>query len=70
MFAQIGDVLPQFRDYERLFGNHERLVHRLSVVYEDILKFCTEVKAVFKKSRHSTGTAINICWSQIAAYSQ
>lgn len=74
MFERIGDVLPQFRIYERLFSNHERLVQALSVVYVDILKFCTDAKAVFRKGRRSTGmhgtflwsrfNCFNICWRQ------
>lgn len=55
MFERIGDVLPQFRVYDRLFSNQERLVQALSVVYVDILKFCTNAKAVFRKGRRSAG---------------
>ncbi|SLM35735.1 P-loop containing nucleoside triphosphate hydrolase [Lasallia pustulata] len=60
MFERIGDVLPQFRIYERLFSNHERLVQALSVVYVDILKFCTDAKAVFRKGRRSTVVNLNV----------
>ncbi|KAL9113656.1 MAG: hypothetical protein Q9187_007585 [Circinaria calcarea] len=51
MFVRIGDVLPQFREYEKLFPSHERLVQALSKVYLDILEFCTDAKAVFRKGK-------------------
>ncbi|KAI9737419.1 MAG: hypothetical protein M1834_009573 [Cirrosporium novae-zelandiae] len=52
MFVQIGDVLPRFREYERLFPAHERLVQSLSAVHLDILIFCIETKATFRKGRN------------------
>lgn len=51
MFARIGDVLPRFRVYEKLFPGHEQLVQSLSIVYLDIIKFCTDAKAVFRQGR-------------------
>jgi len=51
MFKTIGDVLPRFRTYEKLFGTHERLTQELSVAYLIILKFCTKAKAVFRKAK-------------------
>jgi len=51
MFKTIGDVLPRFRTYEKLFGTHERLAQELSVAYLIILKFCTKAKAVFRKAK-------------------
>lgn len=51
MFARIGDVLPRFRVYEKLFPGHEQLVQSLSIVYVDIIKFCTDAKAVFRQGR-------------------
>ena len=53
MFARIGDVLPRFRTYERLFSNHERLVEALSVAYLDIIMFCTNAKAVFRHGQRA-----------------
>ncbi|KAL8778333.1 MAG: hypothetical protein Q9213_007463 [Squamulea squamosa] len=50
MFVRIGDLLPRFRVYENLFPSHERLVHALSFAYVDVLIFCTEAKAVFRRS--------------------
>ena len=49
MFARIGDVLPRFRTYERLFSNHESLIQALSMAYLDIITFCTNAKAVFRR---------------------
>ncbi|KAL8684681.1 MAG: hypothetical protein Q9224_006190, partial [Gallowayella concinna] len=54
MFASIGDVLPRFRLYEKLFPSHERLVQALSITYVDILTFCTNAKAVFRRDRRSS----------------
>ena len=56
MFARIGDVLPRFRIYERLFPNSERLVQSLSLVYVDILVFCSDVKAVFRQGKRPSST--------------
>ena len=53
MLAQIGDVLPRFRIYERLFKNHERLLVALSAVYLDVLRFCSASKDLFVKARKS-----------------
>lgn len=50
MFASIGDVLPRFQIYEKLFGNHVRLVESLSVVYLDIMRFCIDAKRIFRRS--------------------
>ena len=55
MLERIGDVLPRFRAYERLFPNNDRLLHSLSLVYVDILKFCYNAKAVFRCSKHPMG---------------
>lgn len=49
MFARIGDVLPRFRTYEKLFSDHERLIQALSVAYLDVIIFCTNAKAVFRR---------------------
>ena len=53
MLAQIGDVLPRFRIYEKLFKNHERLLVALSASYLDILRFCIASKDLFVKARKS-----------------
>ena len=66
MFARIGDVLPRFRDYERLFPDHERLLQALSIVYVDIMKFCVEAKAVFRQAKHrsvvNSKIALKLAW--------
>ena len=50
MFVIIGDVLPRFRTYARLFSNYEPLIQALSMAYLDIITFCTKAKAVFRGS--------------------
>ncbi|KAL8868513.1 MAG: hypothetical protein Q9174_004942 [Haloplaca sp. 1 TL-2023] len=60
MFARIGDVLPRFRVYENLFPNHERLIQALSIAYVDILDFCTEAKAVFRRGRRASRVNLSI----------
>ena len=51
MFARIGDVLPRFRVYEKLFPGHEQLVQSLSIVYVDIIEFCADAKVIFRQGR-------------------
>ena len=53
MFARIGDVLPRFKTYERLFSNHQTLIQALSMAYLDIITFCTTAKAVFRRGQRS-----------------
>ena len=60
MFARIGDVLPQFQVYERLFPNHERLTHALSVAYVDIIIFCSDAKAVFRRGQRASLTNFKV----------
>lgn len=55
MLAQIGDVVPRFQVYERLFPSHLRLTQALSTVYLDVMKFCTIVKSIFQKARQKFG---------------
>lgn len=65
MFNCIGDMLPRFQTYEKLFPSHARLVEALSVIYVDILKFCRGAKAVFRRAKHSSvniGNAIKLAW--------
>lgn len=56
MLAQIGDVVPRFQIYERLFSSHLRLTQALSIAYLDVIEFCTVVKAVFKKAKRNYRT--------------
>ena len=53
MFNRIGDLLPRLRMYEKLFPAHEALVQSLSVVYLDVLTFCSDAKAMFRRSKHA-----------------
>lgn len=52
MFKCIGHILPRFRSYERLYSSHIGLLQALSIVYVDILKFCSEAKGVFRQAKH------------------
>lgn len=60
MFAQIGNLLPQLSVYEKLFPHHERLTHALSVTYVDILGFCVDAKAVFRRGQRASSTSLRI----------
>ncbi len=60
MFARIGDVLPQFHVYEKLFPNHERLTHALSMAYMDIIVFCSDAKAVFRRGQRASLTNLKV----------
>lgn len=51
MFNRISDVLPRLRIYLQLFPDHQRLAHVISLVYWDILKFCSEAKKVFRRPK-------------------
>ena len=55
MLADIGDVVPRFQIYERLFQDHLRLTQALSNAYLDVIEFCTTVKNVFKKAQRKHG---------------
>lgn len=59
MFSSIGDVLPRFRIFERLFSNHELLIQALSKVYIDIISFCVEAKRVFRDGQRATSKLCN-----------
>jgi hypothetical protein len=56
MLARIGDVLPRFRIYERLYKDHERLLVALSHAYLDILRFCVRTKDFFLNTKRSMST--------------
>jgi len=55
MFERIGDMLPRFHVYRRLFSTHEHVRHALSVVYLDIITFCCDAKKVFQDARTQRG---------------
>lgn len=65
MFVRIGDVLPRFRVYERLFRNHERLVQALSLAYVDIVVFCSKCKAIFRRGQRSSMTSFKVTFKLI-----
>lgn len=58
MLAQIGDMLPRFRIYQKLFYNHERLLIALSHLYLDVLRFCTRVKDFLLKAKRSISKSL------------
>ena len=58
MFEQIGDVIPRFQLYEKLFASSPRLLQSLSSAYLDIIKFCTSAKNAFQKARKSGSFAL------------
>ena len=60
MFARIGDILPQFQVYEKLFPDHERLIHAISVAYVDIIVFCSDAKAVFRRGQRASLTSLKV----------
>ena len=60
MFAQIGNLLPQLHVYEKLFPGHERLIQALSVTYLDVLGFCLDAKAVFRRGQRASSTSLRI----------
>ncbi len=60
MFARIGDVLPRFQVYEKLFPDHERLIHALSIAYVDIIGFCSDAKTVFRRGQRASLTSLKI----------
>ncbi|KAF2097104.1 hypothetical protein NA57DRAFT_77359 [Rhizodiscina lignyota] len=66
MFARIGEVLPRYAMFERLFAEHERVLAALSNAYLDILKFCNEAKKMFltlpKKSAIPFSSNIKQYW--------
>lgn len=48
MFERIGDILPRFDLYIRLFPGHSQLLDAMSRVYSDIVRFCLKARQVFK----------------------
>lgn len=51
MFQRIGDILPTFQAYEKMFPSAAYLRNSLSLIYVDILRFCTAAKNVFVDAR-------------------
>ena len=55
MLSKIGEILPRCRDYEKLFAHHRRMHLAITDIYLDVLNFCTEVKAIFRKAKSDSG---------------
>ncbi len=49
MFERIGDVLPRFDLYVRLFPDQGQLLAAMVRVYGDVVEFCLHARKVFKK---------------------
>ena len=59
MFIDIGEVLPRLHVYERLFPRHERLVQALSVIYCDLVRFCSDAKHALRRVKRSS---LSLTW--------
>jgi hypothetical protein len=53
VLERISYVLPRFRDYERIFGKHPRIISALSAVYLDIVTLCGEIKGLIRSISRS-----------------
>ncbi|KAE9368038.1 hypothetical protein N431DRAFT_494895 [Stipitochalara longipes BDJ] len=53
--GRIGDILPRFRDYERIYNGqkHRRLYQALSNAYLDIIVLCTEFRKSIREQKNS-----------------
>ncbi|KAH7348858.1 hypothetical protein BKA65DRAFT_550923 [Rhexocercosporidium sp. MPI-PUGE-AT-0058] len=53
--GRIGDVLPRFRDYQRIYGRqkHQRLTQALSNAYLDIIVLCTQFRKTIREQKSS-----------------
>ncbi|KAK8237004.1 hypothetical protein HDK77DRAFT_493648 [Phyllosticta capitalensis] len=58
MLRQIGETLPQYHDYHRLFPDHGRLMLVLSEALASILIFCKKVKDHFDDDKTSLSRRI------------
>jgi hypothetical protein len=47
MYERIGDLLPRFRSYERLFSSHPQLLVYLADAYLEIVQFSYDASRVF-----------------------
>ncbi|KAE9367461.1 hypothetical protein N431DRAFT_348615, partial [Stipitochalara longipes BDJ] len=54
-FGRIGDILPRFREYQRIFDSdkHQRFTQALSAAYLDIISLCTEFKTLLRNLKKS-----------------
>jgi hypothetical protein len=53
VLERIGYVLPRFRDYERVFGSHPRVIRALSAAYLDIISLCSEINPFIRSIQNS-----------------
>lgn len=53
ILERIGYILPRFRDYERVFGRHSRVIAALTTAYMDIVTFCGEIKSFIRSIQRS-----------------
>jgi hypothetical protein len=49
VYEELGEQLPQFKDYEKLFGNDARVREILACIYTDILDFHKRALKVFSR---------------------
>ncbi|OMP82771.1 Vegetative incompatibility protein HET-E-1 [Diplodia seriata] len=66
MLTDIGYALPHFRDYERLFPSHERLLVAISEAYLMVIYFCTDIKELLIGSKISLTLACKSSWKPFA----
>ncbi|KAH7416746.1 hypothetical protein BKA64DRAFT_701531 [Cadophora sp. MPI-SDFR-AT-0126] len=54
--GRIGDVLPRFRDYQRIYSRakHQRLTQALSNAYLDIIVLCTQIRKSILEQKTSS----------------
>ncbi|TVY59373.1 hypothetical protein LCER1_G001100 [Lachnellula cervina] len=55
VFSRIGDILPRFRDYQRIFNGkkHQRFTLSMSKAYLDIITLCTEFSTLLQGQNKS-----------------
>ncbi|PMD21213.1 hypothetical protein NA56DRAFT_572794 [Hyaloscypha hepaticicola] len=53
--GRIGDILPRFRDYERIYNGqkHQRLTQALSNTYLEIITLCSEFRKTIRGQKNS-----------------
>ncbi|KAI9861085.1 MAG: hypothetical protein M1813_005514 [Trichoglossum hirsutum] len=67
MFMWIGDILPRCRVYWSLFPSHEQLLQAISLAYLDVIHFCVDAKAIFRKlgGLRTVPFALKILWKDL-----
>ncbi|RDW62396.1 hypothetical protein BP6252_11829 [Coleophoma cylindrospora] len=56
MFGRIGDILPRFRDFQKIFDvqKYQRFNQALAAAYLDIIVLCTEFRTLLQDQKKST----------------